>query len=115
VGKLLKKIANDTKSQVDFGKICKSPLHSGIIVDYWIPSLQCVVEVHGVQHYKPSGFGRNKVDTNIAFNRQINRDDKLKNLCIQYKLNYIEIPFNEDVNYAGLFSTLMPFMEDDNE
>jgi len=112
VGQLLKKIASDTKSQVDFSTICSSLLHKGIVVDYWIPSLNCVIEVHGVQHYKPSSFGKDKVQTLVDFNKQMNRDSKLVKLCDQYKLNYVEIPYTENVTHLDIYCKLMDFMDE---
>jgi len=110
IKKYLEKVVSDLKCQTDFSKISKSLLHKGIIVDFWIPSLNCVIEVHGIQHYKPSGFGRDKVQTQIAFNNQINRDEKLKKLCIQYNLNYIEIPYTEKVDLQSIWTKLLPLM-----
>jgi hypothetical protein len=111
VESLLKKIVDDFKSQVDFSKISRSLLHKGIVVDFWIEELNCVIEVHGIQHYKPSSFGRNKVDTLMQFNRQLNRDNKLKSLCNQYSINYIEIPYTDDIDYMYLYMLLQPYFK----
>jgi very-short-patch-repair endonuclease len=69
-------------------------LHKGIVVDYYIPEYNLVVEVHGIQHYQPSSFGRDKVDTLMSYNRQLDRDDKLRNICHSNGLRLIEIPYN---------------------
>jgi len=89
----------DYDDHVDLSKITKQRLHSGIIVDFWIPSIRTVIEVHGIQHYKESGFGSKADEAKNKFVRQINRDEKLRFICKQFDIRLIEIPYTDrDVN-----------------
>ena len=92
------------KKEVPLEKLTKNRIHSGIVVDFFIESANTVVEVHGIQHYKSSSFGRNEVDTMISYTKQLDRDSKLKNICNMYGINLIEIPY--DMCYSSILSLL---------
>lgn len=103
----------NVQSQVDLSKIIGSQLYKGIIIDYYIPDKRLIVEVHGVQHHKPSGFGRNKVDTIVQFNKQLDRDSRLVELCKKFEINYIQIDYTESVDFASMFRKFEQYMEDE--
>ena len=92
------------KKEVPLEKLTKNRIHSGIVVDFYIDNINTIVEVHGVQHYKSSSFGRNEVDTMISYTKQLDRDSKLRNICSTYSINLIEIPF--DMCYSSILSLL---------
>jgi hypothetical protein len=94
-GKVLKLLSDNVKSHVDLSKITKNKEHFGIIVDYWLPDILTVVEIHGIQHYQPSGFGSREDETLNKFNRQINRDSKLRDICYINNINLIEVSYKE--------------------
>jgi hypothetical protein len=73
-------------------------------VDFYIESINTVIEVHGIQHYKSSSFGRDQVDTMISYTKQLDRDSKLKNICSMYNINLLEIPY--DMCYSSILSLL---------
>ena len=110
VGKILTIIFDDYASEVDISRITNVKLHHGIIVDFWIQDINCVIEVHGVQHEKVQSFGMNKVDALSQFNKQMNRDAKLKQICEDFNINYVEIWYNEETTMANIFKKLSPFM-----
>jgi hypothetical protein len=115
--KTLRLLFNDLQSEVDLSKITNVKLHKGIRVDIWIPSIRCVVEIHGIQHHKPSGFGKNKVDTLQTYNRQLDRDSRLITICKEFDINYEQIDYNEKVDFATLFRRFNGYrtVEEDGE
>lgn len=112
VSDVLNNIFDDVETQVDLSKITKRLIHKGIIVDFWIPSKNCVIEVHGIQHFKPSGFGRNKVDTKKAFSAQVERDDRLRRACDSNSLDYIEIKHDEGISSAMIIRKVMHLLNE---
>jgi hypothetical protein len=107
VEKILSLLFNDLETEIDLSKITKVKLHSGIRVDIWLPSINCIVEVHGIQHHKPSGFGKSHMETLNSFNRQLDRDSKLKSICEQFKINYEQIDYNEKVDFTQALMNLV--------
>ena len=70
----------------------KIDMYKNAYLDFLIPMLSIVVEVHGQQHYKfNSLFHRNAQD----FARQKKRDKDLIEWCEVNNLTYIELPYNE--------------------
>lgn len=67
---------------------------SGVIyVDFYIPEINTIIEYNGEQHYIPiKHFGGE-----IKFQKQVIRDNWLRNYCIEENINLIEIKYNEDV------------------
>ena len=103
VTKYLSLLYDDLQSEVTLNKITNVAGHSQIRVDIWIPCIRCVVEIHGIQHHKPSGFGKNKIETQQTFIEQLNRDSRLKKACKQFEINYEQIDYTETVSMATLF------------
>lgn len=79
-------------------------MHSGICVDFYIPSINTVIEVNGIQHYQPSSFGRDSVDTVVNYTKQLNRDDKLRTVCSFHGIKLLEIPY--DLSYNQILTEL---------
>ncbi len=94
---------DDVELEVGLEKITNNKLHKGIRADIWIPSINCIVEIHGIQHHKPSGFGRSKIDTLTAYNRQIDRDSRLISICNDFDINYEQIDYNQKVDFPTMF------------
>lgn len=61
-------------------------------LDFYIPMLKTVVEVHGEQHYKFIQFYHNN---QLGFLRSQKRDREKKEWCNINNIKYIELPFNE--------------------
>ena len=108
---LVKEVASrlfpDLMEEVELNKITSVRLHKGIRVDFYIPSKRMVIEVHGVQHFKPSGFGADKVETLQRFNRQLDRDAKLKNICDTYELTYVQFDYDEHKTSDSIMRVLL--------
>jgi very-short-patch-repair endonuclease len=79
-------------------------MYEGINVDFYIPEINTVIEVQGVQHYQPSSFGRDSVDTVIQYTKQLNRDDRLRTVCKSRGINVVEIPY--DYAYTQILTEL---------
>jgi len=112
VSSILDNIFEDVKPQIDLFKITGKHIHKGIIVDFWIPEKNCVIEVHGIQHFKPSGFGRSKVDTQKAFGAQVERDDRLRRACQANGISYIEIKHDEGISSAMVIRKVMHLLDE---
>lgn len=94
-------------------KITPSKTNSGIRVDIWVPSIRLVVEVHGIQHHKPSGFGSDKVTTKKKFCDQLERDSRLMDICQQYNILYEQIDYNEKSDFTSLFRQFGKYCEEE--
>jgi hypothetical protein len=106
VRKTLDLLHSDYTSEIDISKIVKSPLHKGIIVDFYIESLNCVIEVHGIQHEKPQSFSAGKLKGLVSLNRQLDRDSRLRNICSQFGVNYVEVWYNEKIDITTMYKKL---------
>lgn len=92
------------QKEVPLEKITKNRIHSGIVVDFYIKEFNTIIEVHGIQHYKASSFGKDKIDTAISYAKQLDRDSKLKNICSTYNINLLEVPY--DMCYSSILNLL---------
>jgi hypothetical protein len=65
-----------------------------LIVDFYLPSFNAIIEYNGVQHYQPikrfGGYG--------SFDNQIERDNSLRQYCKEHKIKLIEIPYTQKKN-----------------
>jgi hypothetical protein len=77
------------------------------LLDFYIPEYNLCVEVHGIQHYKASGFGKNEIDSMITYTKQLDRDAKLRTVCESKSIPLIEIPF--DYTYTQILIALTDF------
>ena len=98
MGLILSLLFDVVKPEYSLAKVVKSKLYNGINVDYYIESINSVVEVQGIQHYQPSSFGADSVDTVVQYTKQLNRDDRVKAACESKGVNVIEIPYNYTYN-----------------
>lgn len=103
VTKYLRMMYTDLQSEVVLSKITGVIDHGHYRVDIWIPSIRCVVEVHGIQHFKPSGFGMGRDAARDAFHDQMHRDSKLVEICKKFRLNYEQIDYDEHISLSMLF------------
>lgn len=62
------------------------------IVDFFIPSLNTIIEYHGEQHYSKNKLFHKDED---AFQEQLDRDVRLREYCKLNKMRLIEIPYTE--------------------
>lgn len=74
----------------------KSPINirkSGrILVDFYLPDYNTIIEYNGEQHYIPI----EKFGGNIAYQKQIKRDKYLRDYCNNNNIQLIEIKYNQD-------------------
>lgn len=61
------------------------------LVDFFIPNHNCVIEFHGIQHYKPIEYfgGQERLE------KQQERDMALRQYCKEHGIKLIEIPYTE--------------------
>ena len=78
------------EQEVDLGKITNK-LNSGIKLDFYLPDNKIAIEVHGIQHYQPQSFGADSVSSLMSYNRQLFRDDKLRNVCNIFNIKNLSI------------------------
>lgn len=104
VGRLLRLLFPDTEEEKDLSKVTNNQLHKGIRLDFWVPSVKLIVEVHGIQHYKPSGFGKDKLASIEAFSHQLDRDSKLRTICEKFSINYMEVPYDKKLTVKDFLS-----------
>ena len=88
--RVLRMLFTEVQTEIDLSKLTNL-LMKGIRVDFYIPEINAVVEVNGIQHYKASGFGKTKVQASVDYTKQLNRDSKLVSACNQYGIQYIEV------------------------
>lgn len=65
-------------------------------IDWYIESFGLAIELHGIQHYKPIGFGNISMHdklSNLASTKK--RDLLKKNALIDANYKYLEIPFHK--------------------
>ena len=69
-----------------------------MIVDFYLPSFNIIIEYNGIQHYKPiKRFGG--LD---SFNNQIERDNAVRQYCTEHKTKLIEIPYTQKNNIDNI-------------
>lgn len=69
-----------------------------MIVDFYLPRLNTIIEYNGVQHYKPiQRFGGNE-----SFINQIERDNSVRQYCKEHKIKLIEIPYTQKKNIDNI-------------
>lgn len=61
-----------------------------VIVDFYIPKYNTIIEYNGVQHYEESPL----FDTR-SLEEQIERDNAVRQYCKEHKIKLIEIPYTE--------------------
>lgn len=73
------------------------PLRRGetLYLDFYIPLLKKAVEAHGEQHYK---FVAHYHSNALGFIKHKKRDADKKNWCDINNIQYIELPYNEDIS-----------------
>lgn len=70
-----------------------SPLEA---VDWYIESLNVIIELHGEQHYKMTSFGNTSfAQKKINFNNIKYRDNKKRTALIDAGFIFIEIPYKD--------------------
>lgn len=72
-----------------------------IIVDFYLPKYNCVIEYNGGQHYKPiSLWGGER-----RFEQQQARDNALRQYCKENKIKLIEIHYREKQGITDIIKT----------
>lgn len=115
VKQILNCLSDDLKCEVGLEKITGIKIHKGIDVDFYIPSINLVIEVHGQQHESAQSFGDGKREAYKKFNMQLNRDSKLRDICNKFNINYEEIWYNDTVTISSIYNLLEIYMDKNNE
>lgn len=86
-------ITEKLKIKLPILKRCANP-------DFYIPSLNLIIEYNGCQHYKPTKFG-NMTDENSqkAFIKQQIRDQQLREYCYENNIEILEIDGRKYTNW----------------
>lgn len=67
-----------------------------LYIDWFIESLNIVIELHGIQHYKPTSFiNVGNIKTQFDFIALRNRDRKKRYLLEEAGYIFIEIPYTD--------------------
>lgn len=110
VKKILCDLFSDVKEECFLQKITNNTLYPNIRVDFYIPSVNLIIEVHGIQHDKVSGFGRSKNEASLKYLEQTTRDDRLRKICKKENINYEEIWYNEKVSMSYMTMRLIKYL-----
>lgn len=66
---------------------------SGLIyIDFYLPDYNIFIEYNGIQHYTP----QNHFGGQLKFQKQIMRDNWLRDYCSNKNIQLLEIKYNED-------------------
>ena len=91
IKKLLQELYIDFKYQYsirDFKDIKVKPYR----FDFYFPDSKIALEYNGAQHYRPSTFGtQTKEEAEICFQKQLKRDEYVRNFCKENGIKLIEI------------------------
>lgn len=102
----------DIQAEVGLEKITHAQIHRGIRVDFYIPSKNLIIEVHGIQHFKPSSFGggTTKVDASQKLNCQMNRDTKLRGICENFEVGYLQLDYDVHSSREEIIRALLVYI-----
>lgn len=68
-----------------------------LYVDWFVEAFNLIIELHGIQHYKPTSFSREgKLKRDINFIASHNRDENKKTLLEGAGYLFIEIPYTDE-------------------
>jgi hypothetical protein len=65
-----------------------------LYLDFYLPLIKKCIEVHGEQHYKFVAFYHQNI---MGFAKQKKRDNEKKEWCENNGIQYIELPYNENL------------------
>lgn len=98
------------KNQIEYihqfkNKNCINPkTNKCLSFDFYIPSINTVVEYHGEQHYKKMGdYFENRAG---GLEGRQHRDKIKKEFCLSNKINYIEIPYTQYDNIQQILNNI---------
>jgi len=87
-------------------------------LDFYLPQFNTVIEYNGSQHYEPVRFGGQSIEeASILFEKQINRDHLIEELCVK---NNIKLIWIDGRTYCGkrliqyMTNTIIPSLKDSN-
>lgn len=70
-----------------------------VYMDFYIPLIKKCIEVHGEQHYKFNRFYHHNM---MGFIKHQKRDREKKEWCDINNIQYIELPFDKESEWATL-------------
>ncbi len=80
--------------EVNVRDLCPTYKYHNHHYDWYIEELGWVIELHGVQHYKPTKFGKIGFDDLVlGFRNQQSRDSEKLIAAIKEGFSYISIPY----------------------
>lgn len=69
--------------------------------DIVLPDFKCVIELHGIQHFKLSTFGADAAKALIEFQSLKLRDAKKREIALLNGWTYLEIPYTDEKKFDG--------------
>ena len=75
-----------------------------ILIDFYIPNLNLIIEYSGEQHYKYNIFFHDSYDVYIE---QVLRDSFLKDYCKEHNISFLEIPFLDNNRLNEVINTFI--------
>ena len=92
--KIIGEVLNDLN--IKTSKLIIKISNKKLFPDYYLPNLNTIIEYNGIQHYKPTCFGNMSIDdAKTSFDRQINRDNLLREYCKDNNIILLEIDGRE--------------------
>lgn len=73
--------------------------NKSIIIDYYIPNSNIIIEYNGEQHYQPVCFGGDQKRAEEKFVKQQKRDQYLQQFCFDNNIKLIWIDGRKYINY----------------
>lgn len=85
--------------------------------DFVLPELHLVIEAHGMQHFRPSSFGREETDTLEKFSEQKKRDRRKRQAALEAGYLYLVVTYKELKKITGdfLWDRYMSLWESEEE
>jgi hypothetical protein len=86
VGQILKELGvKVSKLRIDL------PSGQKLFPDFYLPCVNTIIEYNGLQHYEPVCFGNSMIDAVKRFEKQQDRDEKLREYCFNKNIILFEI------------------------
>lgn len=84
--------------------------------DFYIPSMNTMIEFQGIQHYQPVDFsGHGKYDFEQAFKKQKEHDAIKQKFCDDHGYNLIAIPYTEMDHLTGYLDNYLSSISNEQQ
>jgi len=94
--------------EVNVQEICPDYPHRSHHFDWFVEQLDCVIELHGAQHYKPINFGGiGYDDLMVQFRKGLFRDSLKEQAARAAGLTYLAIPHTAELTGELILRLIM--------